>query len=99
MAALRAEVLRVTEVDQRIEAGHRFEHDVAALAAVAAIGAAIFDELFAPEADGTGAAGARTDEDLGLVEEMHAASLAKGARTATLPAHPHAPHGDEVVPP
>ena len=35
-------------------------------------GPPIFDELFAPEADGAGAARAGADEDLGLVEEMHA---------------------------
>ena len=71
LAARRAEMLGVAKVDQRVEAGDRFEHDVAALAALAAVGAAIFDELFAPEADRAGAAGARADEDLGLVEKMH----------------------------
>ena len=71
LAARGAEVLGVAEVDQRVEAGHRFEHDVAALAAFAAVGAAIFDELLPPEADGTGAARAGLDEDLGLVEKMH----------------------------
>jgi hypothetical protein len=38
-------MLGVAEVDQRIEAGDGFEDDVAALAAIAAIGAAIFDEF------------------------------------------------------
>ena len=66
-------MLGVAEVDQRIEAGHRFEHDVTALAAFAAIGAAIFDELLAPEADRTGPAGAGANEDFGLVEKMHGA--------------------------
>ena len=51
LAARRAEMLGVAEIDQRIEARHGFEDDVAALAAVAAVGAAEFDELFAPEAD------------------------------------------------
>ena len=58
MAARRTEMLGVAEVDQRVEAGNRLEHDVAALAAVAAVRAAIFDELLAPEADRAGAAGA-----------------------------------------
>ena len=71
LAARGAEMLGVAEVDQRIEAGHRFEDDVAALAAVAAVGPAEFDELLPPEADRARAAGARADEDLGLVEEMH----------------------------
>ncbi len=51
-----AEMLRVAEVDQRIEPGDGFEHDVAALATIAAVGAAIFDIFFAPETDGAGAA-------------------------------------------
>ena len=72
-AAGRAEMLGVAEVDQRVQPGDRLEHDVAALAAIAAVRAAIFDELFAPEADGAGAARAGADEDLGLVEEMHGA--------------------------
>ena len=71
LAARGAEMLGVAEVDQRIEAGHRFEDDVAALAAVAAVGPAELDELLAPEADRAGAAGAGLHVDLGLVEEMH----------------------------
>src|SRR6185437_8716794 len=70
LAARRPEMLRVAEVDERIEAGDRLEHHVAALA-VAAVGTAELDELLAPEADRAGAAGARADVDLGLVEEMH----------------------------
>ena len=58
LAARRAEMLGVAEVDERIEAGHRFEDDVAALAAVAAVGPAELDELLAPEADRARAAGA-----------------------------------------
>ena len=74
LAARGAEMLGVAEVDQRIEAGHRLEDDVAALAAVAAVGPAELDELLAPEADRARAAGAGADEDLGLVEEMHEAA-------------------------
>ncbi len=53
---------RVAEVDQGVEVGHRLEHDVAALAAVAAVRAAELDEFLAPERDHavaavTGAAG------------------------------------------
>ena len=71
LAARGAEMLRVAKVDQRIEARDRLEHDVAALAAVAAVGAAELDELLAPERHRAGAAGARLHENLGLVEEMH----------------------------
>ena len=51
LAARGAEMLRVAKVDQRIEARDRLEDDVAALAAVAAVGAAELDELLAPETD------------------------------------------------
>ena len=68
-------MLGVAEVDQRIEAGNRLEDDVAALAALAAVGAAIFDELLAPEADRARPAGAGADEDLGLVEKMHGRAI------------------------
>ena len=74
-AALRLEMLGVAKVDQRVETGHRLEDDVTALAAVAAVRAAIFDVHLPPEADGTGAAGTRTDIDLGLVEKMHGGAL------------------------
>ena len=70
-AARGAEVLSIAEVDQRIETGYRFEHDVAALAAVAAVRAAIFDELLPPETNRARPAGAGADEYLGLVEKMH----------------------------
>ena len=45
-AALRLEMLGVAKVDQRVEAGDGLEDDVAALAAIAAVGAAIFDMNF-----------------------------------------------------
>ena len=80
LAARGAEMLGVAKVDQGVEAGHRLEDDVAALAAVAAVRSAEFDELLAPEADRAGAAGARADEDLGLVEKMHAAAELRHAR-------------------
>src|SRR6185369_15727406 len=69
------EMLGVAKVDQSIEAGHRLENDVAALAAFAAVGAAIFDIFFAPEADRSRAARTGADEHLGLIEKMHSASL------------------------
>src|SRR5207253_4074363 len=78
LAALGPEMLGVAEVDQGIEALDRFEDDVAAFAAVAAIGAAIFDIFLAPEADGARAAGTGAEEDLGLVEEMHGGDVGEG---------------------
>src|SRR5207253_2481380 len=71
LAARRLEMLGVAEVDQGVQPLDRLEDDVTALAAIAAVGAAIFDIFLAPEGDGAGAARARADEDLGLVEKMH----------------------------
>ena len=48
-AALGLHMLLIAVVDQGVEILHRFGPDVAALAAIAAIGTAIFDELLAPE--------------------------------------------------
>ena len=70
-AATRLEVLGIAKVDQRVEPGHRLEHHVAALAAIAAIGTAELDVLLASETHRPGTAGARADEDLGLVEKVH----------------------------
>ena len=64
-------MLRVAEVDERVEVGHRLEHDVAAASAVAAVGAAELDELLAPERDHAIAAVAGAEIDLGLIEEFH----------------------------
>ena len=67
----RLEMLLVAIVDQRIEAVDALDHDIAAAAAIAAIGAAEFDEFFAQERHRAGAAIARAHIDLGLVEEFH----------------------------
>ena len=68
-------MLGIAKVDQCVQAGHGFENDVSALAAVAAVWSAIFDVFFTPKADGTRAAATGTDENLGLVEKMHERSL------------------------
>ena len=69
------EMLLVAIVDQRVEAVHGLDPHVAALAAVAAVGAAHLDELFAPERDGARAAVAGAHIDLCLVEEFHDEAL------------------------
>ena len=66
-AARRLEMLGITEVDQRVEAGDRFEDHIPALAAIAAVGAAIFDVFFPPERDRAGPACAGADEYLCLI--------------------------------
>src|SRR3954451_20064009 len=48
-AGLRFKMLLVAEVDQRVEAVDDFDDDIAATPAIAAIGPAELDELFAPE--------------------------------------------------
>src|SRR5919204_6972518 len=50
-AALCLEMLLVTVVDERVEPVDRFGNDIAALAAIAAIRPAEFDEFLAPERD------------------------------------------------
>ncbi len=70
-AGLGLEVLLIAIVDQRIEAVDAFGPHIAAAAAIAAIGAAEFDEFLAAEGDGAGAAIATPDIDLGLVEKLH----------------------------
>src|SRR5437868_11283173 len=76
------EVLLVAVVDERVEPIDALDHDVAAASAIAAIGPAELDEFFAQEADGPGAAVARSHIDLGLVEEFHATSLGNWARSS-----------------
>ena len=85
-ALLRAEMLRVAEVDQRVQVLHRLEHDVATLAAVAAVRAAELDEFLAAERDHAVAAVAGAQVDLGLVEKLHRApSNENGGRLAPTP--------------
>src|SRR5690606_4517269 len=79
LAAGRAEMLGVAEVDQRIEARHGLEDDVAALAALAAVRPAILDELLTPEADCARPPRSGAYENLCLVEEVHARALAGAA--------------------
>src|SRR6185503_13748120 len=69
------EVLRVAVVDQRVEAVHGLDHNVAAAAAVAAARAAVLDELLAPERDAAVSAVAGADIDLGFVEEFHGLNI------------------------
>src|SRR5690606_21877009 len=75
-AGLGLEVLLVPVVDQGVQPLDRLDPDVAAAAAVAAVGAAVLDEFLAPERHRTGAAVAGANVDLGLVEELHGDYLA-----------------------
>ena len=72
-AVLGGEVLLVAIVDQGVETVDRLHNHVAAVAAIAAVRAAIFDEFLAPERHAAVAAVAGADIDLGFVEEFHAA--------------------------
>src|SRR5262245_47810591 len=70
-AGLGLEVLLISIVDKGVEALDGLDPDVAAAAAVAAVGAAVLDVLLAPERDRAAAAVAGADVDLDLVEELH----------------------------
>ena len=65
------EVLLIAIVDERVEPIDRLDHDIAALAAIAAVGTAELDEFLAPERHAAVAAVARANIDLGLVEKLH----------------------------
>src|SRR3546814_6326165 len=73
-AAARLEMLGIAEIDKGIQPFDRFKDDIAALAAVTAVGAAIFNIFFAPETHRARATCARADEYLGLIQEMHGRS-------------------------
>ena len=70
-AGLGLEMLLVAKVDERVEAVSTFDDDVAATPAVAAVGAAEFDEFLAPKRDRTRPAVARANVDARLVEKLH----------------------------
>ena len=77
MPVARLEMLLVAVIDQGIEAADAFDDDIAAAAAVAAIGAAEFDEFLAPERQASGAAVARPDVDPGGIEKFHRKNFGK----------------------
>ncbi len=74
-ANLGFEMLLVAIIDERIQPVDADRHDIAATAAVAAVGTAEFDEFLAPERQRAGAPIARADVDLGLVEKFHGGDL------------------------
>ncbi len=70
-AVLGAEMLLVAVVDQRVEVFLRLKDDVAAPAAVAAVGTAELDEFLAAKAHRAAPAVAALQVDLALVEKFH----------------------------
>ena len=70
-APLGLEVLLVAIVDQRVQPVDRLDHDIAAAAAIAAVGPAELNELFAAKRHAAVAAVAGADIDLGFVKEFH----------------------------
>ena len=73
-------MLRIAEIDQRVQPLDRLENDIAAAPAIAAVRAAIFDIFLAAKADRARAACAGFQIDLGLVEKMHGLYLGVPAR-------------------
>src|SRR5262249_35247839 len=84
-ALLCAEMLLVAVVDQRVQIVGGLEHDVAALAAIAAIGPAELDELLAAKTHRAAAAVTALQVDLGLIEEFHRSSQTKRGADGPLP--------------
>ena len=74
-AALGLHMLLEAVVDQGVEIVHRLGPDIAALAAIAAIGTAIFDELLPAERNAAIAASAAGGIDLRDVEKSHRNTL------------------------
>ena len=70
-AVLGLEMPLVAEVDQGVERRYAKRPHIAAAAAGAAVGTAVFDIFFAPETDAAGAAVAAADIDPGFIEEFH----------------------------
>ena len=70
-AVLGPEMLLIAVIDQRVQIVGGHEDDVAALAAVAAVGPAELDELLAAKAHRAAAAVAAFQVDLALIEELH----------------------------
>src|SRR3546814_8756621 len=65
---------------------YAFDPDIAALAPVAAIGSAIFDELLAAKADRPGSALAAFDIDFRLVEKFHDVAIGSDNEKGEWPA-------------
>ena len=66
----------MAEIDQGVEVLVGLHPDIAAIAAVAAVGAAERDELLAAEGDAAVAAVARGDGDFNFVDEFHVGDCA-----------------------
>src|SRR5215831_19866981 len=79
-AALCLEMLLVAVVDQGVEAVDRLDNHIAALSAVATIGAAELDEFLAPERYAAVPARTRRNVDLGFIEEFHGLRVYRIAR-------------------
>ena len=87
------EVLVVAIVDQGVEAVHRLDPDIAALAAVAAVGAAVLDEFFPAKRHSAAAAVSGADIDLALVEKFHGALMADAVKWGKVRASRRGPIG------
>jgi len=70
-ALARLEMLGIAVINQGIQPGHGFGDDIPALAAIAAIRAAEFDEFFAPEGDNAIPAIAGLHPDFRFIKEFH----------------------------
>lgn len=78
LAGFGKEMLLIAIVDERVQPLDRLDPDRTAMAAVAAIRPAEFDEFLAPERHAARPTAARADIDFGKVEELHVGSACLG---------------------
>src|SRR5207244_1483726 len=82
---LRPKMLPVAVIDQGVQVVGRDEGDVAALAAVAAVGSAELNEFLATKAHRAAPAVAALQVDLALIEEFHGRNKLKRGAAGPLP--------------
>ena len=78
-AVLSPKMLPIPVIDQGVQVVSRDKDDVAAFAAVAAVGAAELDELLAAKAHRAASAITALQVNLALIEELHLCRLKRGA--------------------
>ena len=77
-------MLLVAEIDQRVEVSDAFDPDIAAAAAVTAVGAAILNVFLAAEGNAAITALAGFDVDLCLIKELHRIAFLNASRVSCL---------------
>jgi len=71
LAVAGLEMLLIAEIDQGVEIGDTLDPNIAAATAIAAVGAAEFDEFLPPEGEAAISAFPRPNVDFCLIQEAH----------------------------